>query len=79
MTVKTLITYQSYQNPVNRDAIQAQCDVWISQGKTDGHVTLEHIPPDRLLVTRTWATLADAEAYVALVTPYNVTNIEIQP
>jgi len=78
MTVKTLITYQSYQNLAGRDAIQAQCTAWAAQGKTDGTVTMEQINHDRLLVTRTWTTLADAEAYVALVTPYDVTNIEIQ-
>ena len=78
MTIKTFITYESYQNTMARDAIQAQCDMWVAEGKTDGNVTLEPVHPNRLLVTRTWATLADAEAYVAFVRPYNATNTEIQ-
>jgi hypothetical protein len=78
MTVKTLITYQTYENATLRDAIQAQVYEWQRQGKTDGNVVFEKVHPDGLLVTRTWTTLADAEAYVAFVTPYNVTNIEIQ-
>ena len=77
MTVKTVITYQPAAGPTARDIIQAQCEIWASQGKTDGVKTTEDILPNGVIITRHWTTLADAEEYVAFVTPYNPTNIEI--
>jgi hypothetical protein len=78
MTIQTVITWQPIVSPEVKDIFDAAAEQAKLEGKTDDlpEKSVQGDPPTNTTV-RTWTTLADAQDWIAFVTPYGPVSATI--
>jgi hypothetical protein len=76
MTVQTVVVWDPLVSQEVKDIFDAAAAQAALDGKTDNVPEKSDLPPP-VTTVRNWTTVADAEEWIALVTPYNPVSATI--